>query len=846
VLLSPLIAREACSRQAVAFGAGLTGGTEPISIAWDLGDGTVRSEAEFTHTYDRPGTYTVTLHASDAFGCADSWVSTVTVHETPLVSFRHSAPACHGEQVGFDGETVGGTGPFVYEWDFGDGETADTENRYHRYASPGSYTVRFRATSADGCSETAEDQVVVLPLPVPDPVSDAPACAGDPIRFAAPVTGGTGTTFVTWDFGDGAVGAGPEVVHSYGDAGLYEVLATARDVRGCSFTRALQVEVLDALLEAEPLGLRDNVLNGNANESADPGETLLLPLQVTNLGSDLAYAVEVRIVSVDGPAVPYVERDTIGNLPAGDGRTAQPLLQVAGDAPCGSEVRVAFEASMLGLRCVAPAELVFHVGAKSPGASGGEIRVTEEPTLSHGPALARGGGIYDLAWSDGRHEREGGDEEVTSQRLTDAGIPIPYPIRISHAAGASREPAMAWSPLVREFLLVWVDDTQGWDELHAQRLDANGLPLGSVYLLGIAPAREPDLTADEDGYQLVFRGADDTIRLARLNQLGRLEFTPALVSSGAGRRPAVAWSGASVGVVWEEGDDDSPTAAFRVFNEWGNPISDERIPGAAGSSREPDLAWDGDEFYLVWAQGAAGLEALRGARYDESGVRTAAPVALTAGEGARAPAAASDGANGVTIAYLSQGGVWVLGTGPQGTIGSASSVTAAEAVPSEPEIVWAGDIGEYLVAWTDARYPLAEILVRRVAAAASYVCDPVGPLPIPSLPEVLNLEAGRSGSSLRLSWDTLIGATGYRVYRGDLGFLNGLGYNHRIFPPSVGACDVAGPPFLGASDLETRGDYYYLVSALDWVGAEGSLGTADLDGDGVGDEERPLGPANCP
>jgi PKD repeat protein len=61
----------------VRFQAGVTGDM-PISYSWDFGDGATSTQASPTHTFSNPGTYTVTLNASNDAG-SDSRTLTITV-----------------------------------------------------------------------------------------------------------------------------------------------------------------------------------------------------------------------------------------------------------------------------------------------------------------------------------------------------------------------------------------------------------------------------------------------------------------------------------------------------------------------------------------------------------------------------------------------------------------------------------------------------------------------------------------------------------------------------------------------------------------------------------------------
>lgn len=55
-----------------------------------------------------------------------------------------------------------------WNWDFGDGFNATTENATHEYMNPGSYTVTLTVTSPDGCSRTYTLQTIVEVFEVPE------------------------------------------------------------------------------------------------------------------------------------------------------------------------------------------------------------------------------------------------------------------------------------------------------------------------------------------------------------------------------------------------------------------------------------------------------------------------------------------------------------------------------------------------------------------------------------------------------------------------------------------------------------------------------------------------------
>lgn len=66
-------------------------------------------------------------------------------------------------EVDFSAAGTGGTEPYSYSWDFGDGETNTLQNPTHEYTSPGSYTSQVVIMDADG--NTVADTVTITVNP---------------------------------------------------------------------------------------------------------------------------------------------------------------------------------------------------------------------------------------------------------------------------------------------------------------------------------------------------------------------------------------------------------------------------------------------------------------------------------------------------------------------------------------------------------------------------------------------------------------------------------------------------------------------------------------------------------
>jgi PKD repeat protein len=124
-----------------------TSGGNPTQWTWDFADGTANSPAQDPplHTFLLPGTYVVTMIASNSYGSSTASMG-VTVTAASTVDFTSNTQSGDAPlAVTFtDNSTPGGT---AYVWDFGAGEgtgTGATVN--HTYSTPGTYTVSLTVT----------------------------------------------------------------------------------------------------------------------------------------------------------------------------------------------------------------------------------------------------------------------------------------------------------------------------------------------------------------------------------------------------------------------------------------------------------------------------------------------------------------------------------------------------------------------------------------------------------------------------------------------------------------------------------------------------------------------------
>lgn len=228
---------------------------------WNFGDGqtqTLTKGGEVKHKYENPGSYYVTLTLTDAGGCSSTtgpYSKQVEVFG-PKVGFSMS----HGNNVPlnttvtfYNYTNAYGVNNVQYEWDFGDGSpVSNSYSELHTYPTPGTYTIKLKATDpATGCTSQIEQVLVVRYFNYAFQFSKSfvtsSQCAPAVVNF---VNTSYDYTKIIWDFGDNSTLL--EDVnypsHVYKEAGTYVIVLSVYGYNG------LKGQYKDTVVVHAPVG----------------------------------------------------------------------------------------------------------------------------------------------------------------------------------------------------------------------------------------------------------------------------------------------------------------------------------------------------------------------------------------------------------------------------------------------------------------------------------------------------------------------------------------------------------------------------------------------------------------
>ena len=236
----------------VLITATVVAGDKEVVHEWTVGDKVVSTTAEFKHTFDEMGSYTVTYRGVNADEVSVNRTWTVTVDELPLeieFSVTDATISCvQGSEVAITATVKNGGTGLVHAWKVGDEVVSTTAEFKRTFGEAGTFTVSYRGVNGKGEEKTSSWTVGVEEKPLEIEFSKADgstlrSAAGDEVVITVTVKGGATGLVHAWKVGGDAVSATAEFRHTFDAAGTYAVTYEGVNAKGEKKNASWTVEV---------------------------------------------------------------------------------------------------------------------------------------------------------------------------------------------------------------------------------------------------------------------------------------------------------------------------------------------------------------------------------------------------------------------------------------------------------------------------------------------------------------------------------------------------------------------------------------------------------------------------
>jgi len=212
-----------------------TSSINATSWNWNFGDGNADTIQNPSHTYPNPGTYTVTLIASNGT-VSDTTTSVINVYANAVAVFNITAndTICLGQSVTFNNTS---TNSNASSWNFGDGNTSTNISPTHTYGANGNYAVTLIAQNPNGCNDTITQNIFVTGAQINPSNPISISC----INPTGVISASSSTPNVTYNWaGPGIISGNNNDSATVNTAGTYTCIVTD-PVSGCTNSTTVTV-----------------------------------------------------------------------------------------------------------------------------------------------------------------------------------------------------------------------------------------------------------------------------------------------------------------------------------------------------------------------------------------------------------------------------------------------------------------------------------------------------------------------------------------------------------------------------------------------------------------------------
>ena len=240
-----------------------------INCKWNFGDGNSAEGVMVKHVYDKKGKYKVTLEVKDNSNLSNNSAkdeTTIEVFEEVKISISSDDIVCPGQEIIFTANLSENIPDSLikFNWEFGDGNSAEGKETAYIFLKPGIYNVSLTAQSK--LFENSGMKVFSKIIKINDsPFINVPkiiyACLGDEVILDASKSYDSDNDKLkfTWEI-EGVKKSGSKVSHIFNTPGEHKIKITVED--GLNINCGISEEEIKIIINSPPVAVTEKKITG--------------------------------------------------------------------------------------------------------------------------------------------------------------------------------------------------------------------------------------------------------------------------------------------------------------------------------------------------------------------------------------------------------------------------------------------------------------------------------------------------------------------------------------------------------------------------------------------------------
>lgn len=231
---------DVCDGESVDFTNQTTLSTGTMTNSWDFGDGFSSTQTSPLYKYAGSGTYSVTLKVTTNNFCEATLTQKVKVFDVPSASFV-ALDTCEMDEVIIQNTSTIASGSMNYSWDMGDGTTLSSINPNHSFTGFGTYGVKLKATSNNGCKDSLTQSVRIFEKAIASFTYQG-SCPGEEVEFTNTSTSTRNITQSVWEFNGSDVTTSTKPKYTFNGSGPHTTILYVLTEDNCLDTAKRTIE----------------------------------------------------------------------------------------------------------------------------------------------------------------------------------------------------------------------------------------------------------------------------------------------------------------------------------------------------------------------------------------------------------------------------------------------------------------------------------------------------------------------------------------------------------------------------------------------------------------------------